>query len=301
MLCQIPALLTSFRWTVNSIFFAQAGKKIGSISVNAIRIIFAVVFLGATHILLFGELLPVLTSEQWLWIGLSGIIGLGIGDFALFAAFVIIGPRLSVLIMAMSPIFAALVGYLLLGEILSNYAIIGIIITLTGICSVILITEEYQQWEFTSLQKSIWGSLLAFIGAIGQGVGVVLAKKGILLQPHIVVHPISAALIRMMTSAVFIWICILIAGKLPSIRNGIKNKTGMKYTIGGAFIGPFLGVTFSMVAVTYTDVGIAQTLMSLMPIIIIPIMWIFYKQKTSIRGILGSMIAITGVAILFLI
>jgi drug/metabolite transporter (DMT)-like permease len=75
----------------------------------------------------------------------------------------------------------------------------------------------------------------------------------------------------------------------------------MGHTAAAAFIGPFLGVTLSMVAVTYTETGIAQTLMSLMPVLIIPLVWIVHKQRTSWRGMLGAVIAVIGVAILFLI
>jgi drug/metabolite transporter (DMT)-like permease len=205
------------------------------------------------------------------------------------------------LMMAMSPIFAAFVGYFLLGEVLSTYAIGGIIITLVGISSVILVTKEHQQWGTLTTRQSIWGTFLAFVGAIGQGSGVVFAKKGILLNPNLVVHPLSAALVRMVAGAIFIWICVLIAGKLSTLDQALHNSQGMKFTTAGAFVGPFLGVTFSMLAVTYADVGVAQTLMSLMPILIIPLMWVLYRQKTSLRGVFGACIAIIGVSILFLI
>jgi drug/metabolite transporter (DMT)-like permease len=79
-----------------------------------------------------------------------------------------------------------------------------------------------------------------------------------------------------------------------------QDKKGITRTIGGAVTGPFLGVWLSMVAVTYTVAGVAATLMSLMPVMIIPVVWILYKQKTSWRGILGAGIAVIGVAILFL-
>ena len=232
---------------------------------------------------------------------MSGIIGLGLGDFGLFAAFVIIGPRRSVLIMTLSPIFAAVCAYLMLGEILSQLAIIGIIITLTGVILVILEKEERSGEDIISKKLKTWGVFLALIGAIGQGTGVVFAKKGILLDSTQIINPLSATLIRMILGALFVWICVIVTRRLPEIRKAIKNKKGLKYTILGAFVGPFLGVTFSMTAVTFTQVGIAQTLMSLMPVMIIPVIWILYKQKTSILGILGASIAVVGVAILFLI
>jgi drug/metabolite transporter (DMT)-like permease len=74
----------------------------------------------------------------------------------------------------------------------------------------------------------------------------------------------------------------------------------MTNSLVGAFIGPFMGITLSMVAVTYTDAGVAQTLMSLMPVLIIPTVWILYRQRTSWRGIVGALVAVIGVAIIFL-
>jgi drug/metabolite transporter (DMT)-like permease len=85
------------------------------------------------------------------------------------------------------------------------------------------------------------------------------------------------------------------------LRRALKDQNAIKNTAVGAFIGPFMGVTFSMVAVSYTEAGIAQTLMSLMPILIIPIVWLLYKEKTNWRGIFGAITAVVGVAILFLI
>jgi drug/metabolite transporter (DMT)-like permease len=298
---QIAAILTSVFWTLNSLLFTTAGKKIGSISVNSYRIIAAVIFLSLTHIIIFGQILPYATSDQWFWIGLSGIIGLGIGDFGLFASFVIIGPRRSLLIMSLSPLFAAVLAFLILNETLTELAILGMIITIVGIIIVIIEKEEKSYEEIISKKQKIWGVFLAFIGAIGQGTGAVLAKKGIYFDINNIVNPLSATLIRMIIAAIFIWICVIIAGKIPELKKAIKDKKGIKLTIAGAFLGPFIGVTFSMIAVTFTEVGVAQTLMSLMPVMIIPIIYVLYKQKTNIRGIIGSFISILGVAILFLI
>jgi drug/metabolite transporter (DMT)-like permease len=261
----------------------------------------AVGLLGITHTILLGSPLPTASSEQWFWIGLSGIVGLGMGDFGLFAAFVMIGPRRSVLMMALSPVFASIGAFLLLGEIISPTAIIGIVLTLAGIVWVIAEREEQSKEQVTSNRLKAWGLLLALIGAIGQGIGLVLAKKGILLEPDVITNPLSATLMRMLLGAVFVWIIALSAGKISRLRKALDSKGGIAFTATGAVLGPFLGVTLSMVAVTYTQAGIAQTLMSLMPIFIIPVVWLIYKQKTSWRGILGAIVAVIGVTILFLI
>jgi drug/metabolite transporter (DMT)-like permease len=297
---QTAAILTAALWTLNSILFTSAGKKIGALSVNAYRIIAAVIFLIITHLILFGSIIPSASYNQWMWIGLSGVIGLGIGDFGLFASFVIIGPRRSLLIMSLSPLYASIFAYLILNETLTYLTLLGLIVTIIGVILVIIEEEEKSYEEKLTKNKKIWGIILALIGAIGQGVGAVFAKKGIYLEANLIVNPLSATLIRMIIAAIFIWICVIIAGKLPELKRAIKDRQGIKSTIAGAFLGPFIGVTFSMIAVTFTEIGVAQTLMSLMPVMIIPVIYILYKQKTSIRGIFGAIIAIIGVTILFI-
>jgi drug/metabolite transporter (DMT)-like permease len=233
---------------------------------------------------------------------MSGIIGLGIGDFALFAAFVIIGPRRSVLMMAMSPIFAAFGALILLDEMLSPFALLGIAVTLAGIIIVILEREAASDEKPLTRTVKIRGTALAFVGAVSQGIGLVFAKKGMLLFPDNGLNvTLSATLIRMMAGALFVWAAVIICGKLPELRRAFGDRRSMAETSIGAFLGPFIGVTLSMVAVLYTHAGVAQTLMSLQPVIIIPVIWLLYKQKTSWRGIAGAIIAVMGVAILFLI
>jgi drug/metabolite transporter (DMT)-like permease len=232
--------------------------------------------------------------------GLSGIVGLGIGDFGLFAAYVTIGPRRSVLMQASAPIFASLGAYFMLGETFSSVAILGIAITLSGIVVVLLEKEEESEGKLAARKRRTLGVFFGLISAMGQGFGVVLSKKGMYLDVSVAMNPLSAALIRMMLAGVFVWTCALFAGKLPELRLAVKNKEGIKYAAAGALVGPFVGMTLSMVAVADTQTGIAQTLMSLTPVIIIPVIWIIYRERTNWRGIIGAVIAVIGVAILFL-
>ena len=296
---QIAALVTASVWTFSSILFTESVRKIGSLSLNAYRIVAAVGFLGVTHVILLGALLPAACSEQVFWLGMSGIVGLGIGDFGLFAAFATIGPRRSVLVMALSPIFASAGAFLMLEEVISPQAIFGIVTTIAGVAWVVLERENRSMEAPISRRFKIRGVLFALVGAIGQGMGLVFSKKGILLVPNTTLNALSATLIRMTVGALFVWISIIAAGRLPELRVALNRKQGMKYAVAAAFFGPFIGVTLSMVAVTFTQTGIAQTLMSLMPVLIIPVVWVLYKQRVSWRAILGAAIAVIGVAILF--
>lgn len=105
----------------------------------------------------------------------------------------------------------------------------------------------------------------------------------------------------MILGACSLWLVLIAVGRLSELRSAFKSREGMRQTLAATVVGPFLGVTLSMVAVTYADVGIAQTLLSLMPVMIIPVVWILYGQRTSWRGILGAIISVIGVAVLFLV
>jgi len=294
------AVLTSCLWTGSSIMFTSAGRRIGSFSVNAYRTTMAIGLLVCAHIILLGAILPVASSAQWFWMGLSGIVGLGIGDFGLFAAYVAIGPRRTVLVQAASPIFAAIGAYLMLGEGFSPLSAVGVTVTLTGIVVVLLERGEKSEENLAANKRKSWGVFFGLVSAMGQGFGVALSKKGMYLGVSVAMNPLSAALIRILLAGLFVWTCVLFAGRLPEVHRTLKDREGIKYTAGGALIGPFLGMTLSMVAVANAQAGVAQTLMSLMPVIIIPVVWIIFREKTNWRGIIGAIIAIIGVAILFL-
>jgi drug/metabolite transporter (DMT)-like permease len=173
-------------------------------------------------------------------------------------------------------------------------------VTLTGVVVVLLEREIAPEEKLLSNKRRMWGILFGTISAMGQGLGVVLSKKGMYAGVTTAINPVSAALMRMLWAGPFVWACVIFAGKLPQAQRAAGNREGIKYTAAGAVVGPFLGMTLSMIAVANASAGVAQTLMSLMPVFIIPLIWIIYGEKTNMRGILGAIVAVVGVAILFL-
>ncbi|MFB3887877.1 MAG: DMT family transporter [Candidatus Bathyarchaeia archaeon] len=294
------AILTAFLWTGSSILFTSAGKRMSFFSVNAFRSAITVGMLALAHVVLLGYVLPAASGEQWFWMGLSGIVGLGIGDFGLFAAYILIGPRRALLIMASSPIFASVGAFLMLDETFPALAILGVAVTLMGIVVVLLERENGTEQPTDGSKRKAWGLFAATVAAAGQGIGLVLSKQGMYVGGEVAMNPVSAALIRMMIATVFVWVAALLFKKLPELRKTAKDREGLKFVSGGALIGPFLGMTLSLLAVSYTEAGIAQTLLSLEPLIIIPLMWLLYRERTNWRGILGAVLAVVGVTILML-
>jgi drug/metabolite transporter (DMT)-like permease len=299
---ETAALVTAALWTSCSILFAAAGRRIGPLSVNAYRIVMAVALLGTTHVVLFRTVVPPASGSQWFYMGLSGVTGLALGDFGYFGALVFLGPRRGVLLMAMAPIFSVIAGYLILGEVLGPWNLLGIIVTLSGVTWVILEKEIHTNESPLPARQKAYGILCGLGGAVGQGLGLVISKYGMLVAGGRGTGPLntlSATLIRMTVAAAFVWIMVFVSGRLPRVLRATRETRAIGQTLAGAVTGPFIGVWLSMVAVTYAMAGVAATLMSLMPVLVIPILWLLYRQKTSLRGIAGAVVAVVGVAILF--
>lgn len=300
LLGESAAILASCFWTLGSIWGTSAAKRIGSFNVNVLRSTLAIAFLGGAHVVSLGTFLPTANSDQWFWMGLSGIVGLGIGDFGLFAGFVTIGPRRTLMMQASSPIFASLLAFLMLEETLGPLSILGVAITLTGIVIVLLEREQKPQDMLGTAKRKNWGLLFALVSAAAYGFGAVLSKKGLYSGATVALDPLSAALIRMLLAGLFFWMCALFAGRLSKLQKVASDRQGMKYVAAHTLVAPFLGMTLSMVALANAEAGIASTLMSLSPVLIIPVIWALHRERTNWRGVIGAFVAVVGVAILFL-
>lgn len=292
---EIAAIFTSITYALNSTLFTLAGRKVGSMVTNRVRLAAACLFLGAGVWVVSGTPWPVDAGwDRWFWLGLSGIVGLVIGDAFLFQAFVWIGPRLSMLMMSLAPIIAALAAWIFLGENLSVIQIAGILLTLLGVSWVIL---EKNGLSGEKPQNYLRGILFGLGAATGQGLGLVLAKPG-LVDFY---SPLAANFIRMFTAFALIWLAGLIGGKVKStLRDVWQNPGALLQILGGAFSGPFIGVSLSLFALQNTTVGVASTLMSLPPIFLLPVEYYIFKQKIGWGSILGTVLALSGVAVLFL-
>lgn len=297
---EIAGVLTAVFWTVTSLAFESAGKKVGSLSVNLIRLIIAFFFIGVYSWVVRGFFFPTDASlYQWEWLALSGLVGFVIGDLLLFQALVVVGARISMLMMALAPPFAAFIGWLVLGEVLSPTNLLGMTITLSGIIIVIL-KRERSEVNGTVTRKiksnySVQGILLALGGAIGQGAGLVLSKKG--MGDY---DAFSASQIRVLTGIVGFIFILTFMKRWSRFMSALKNVSAMKRITLGSFFGPFLGVSFSLLAVQHTQAGIAATLMSITPVLIIAPAVFLFKEKINWKEILGAVITVIGIAFFFL-
>ena len=297
---ELAGVLTAVFWTVTSLAFESAGKKVGSLSVNLIRLVMAFFFIGIYSWFARGFFFPTdATLYQWKWLALSGIIGFVIGDLLLFQAFVVVGARIAMLMMAMAPPFAAFIGWILLGEVLSPMSWFGMAVTMGGIVIVILKREKTEEngkiVKRIKSSHSVPGILLALGGALGQAAGLVVSKKG--MGDY---DAFSAAQIRVLTGMIGFAILFVFMKRWGKVWKALQHKPAMKRIALGAFFGPFLGVSFSLLAVQHTQAGVAATLMAISPVLIIPPAIFLFKEKVNWKEILGAVITVIGVAMFFL-
>jgi len=292
---EFAALFTAFCWSITVLCFEKAGKRVGSLPVNIIRLFFGLFFLSIFCFFYRGYLLPSDASGfAWFWLGLSGVVGFSLGDLFLFKAFVMIGSRIAMLMMTLVPPMTALIGWVLLGEILTAANWLGMTLTIIGIALVIL--EKKPGNNSFTFNRPVAGLLYAFGGAMGQAVGLVLSKYG--MKEY---DPFASTQIRIIAGIAGFLVLFTLLGKWNRVQSALRDRTAMKYTASGSFFGPFLGVSFSLVAVQYTVTGVASTIMSITPVLLIPPAIFLFKEKISSREILGAFIAICGVGILFLV
>ncbi len=291
---ELAALFTACCWTVTALAFESASRKVGSVAVNIIRLVMALVLLTLFSWIRRGVPLPVDASlHAWFWLAMSGLAGFVVGDLFLFKAFTVIGSRLSMLVMTLVPPIAALTGWLLMGEVLGWIHILGMTMTMSGIALVIF--HKHAGKPNAPERPPIKGLLFALGGAFGQAIGLVLSKFG--MGDF---DPFASTQIRVMAGIFGFTILIQVFRRWLSVGQATRNRKAMALMLLGATFGPFLGVSFSLIAVQNTATGIASTIMAITPILIIPPTLIFFKQKISWQEVTGALVSVGGVALFFL-
>jgi drug/metabolite transporter (DMT)-like permease len=296
---ELAALGAATMWSLSSLFFTTGSRRIGSMVVNRVRLALAVLFVGTAHLLLFGTPFPA-GAEPYriLWLALSGVIGLVIGDSLLFQSYVLIGPRLGVLMLSLAPIFSTLLAWTLLGERLSVTEMAAIAVALGGVAWVVL--EHGRGGEAHPLSRASYVRGILFGAGAGfcQAAGLVTAKRGLAGD----FPALSGVMVRMTVAMTVMWLLAAFRREIrQTIRAPLSDRIAARAVLGGTLLGPFVGVWLSLIAVQSARVAIASTLMAMTPVISLPVVHWFYHERVSRRAVAGTLIAMAGVAAMFLV
>lgn len=300
----VAALITVGCWTIGTLSFTTASNRASPVSVNRVRLLYAFVLITFISVLFFGfslsDLLFQPDMEQWFWLGISGVIGLTIGDFFSFSAYKLIGGSKASLFNAIAPVAALLLGMVLLNEQLNGIGLMGMAISVSGILWFIWEHNRKQQLQVELSKADLWkGVAFAALGAISQGLGLVCAKKGLIHPGSISIHPIHATWIRMGIGTLVTYLIGFFRSNMwKEFKEITFTKSIFKPVITGTVFGPVTGVTMSMLSVTVLEVSLTQTIFSLLPISVMFTARLMGKEKLSVVSLIAALISILGVVVL---
>ena len=303
---ELISIGVAFSWTATALLSEFGSKRMGNLTLNLMRMIITLVFSAILFWVMGGTPLPAgASTEAYLWMMFSGLVGYVIGDFCLFQCYIIIGSKYGQLFMTLAPIAAAVTAWLTLGQQICPQAMLAMLVTLSGIAISVLGRGDHHK---LSLKLPLAGVLFAIGAAVCQGVGLVLSKIGMnhyeaSLTTDLAgwLLPFHANFFRCVAGTIGFALLMAFREGFKPLQRGVKDQKGVIAAIATTIFGPFVGVGASLLAVQYTAAGIASTLMALTPIIIILPAWWLFKQPITAKSLLGAFISVIGVSLFFLL
>ena len=287
---EIAALSAALLWAISSIVYSRLGLKISPLQLNFYKGIIAIALIILT-LIIQGAALGDLSFSTIALLALSGVIGIGLGDTAYFAALNSLGARRTLLLETASPPMGALLALIFIGEQLTYSAWIGIVLTILGIAWVISERNPLDRIA-VSRQGIIWGIL----AAIAQALGAVISRFA-LIQSDI--SPLESTLIRLVGgTAIVLGLLLLPVAQQTEVKWQLSLRSLLIIAIA-AFGSTYLGIWLQQTSLKFAPTGIAQTFLATSPLFILPIVAL-RGEKISLRAILGVVISLSGISVMFI-
>ena len=293
---ELAGLGTSILWALTYVQFTIAVRVIGPSRLNRLRLAVALVCLLVAHAAVYRTPIPLdAEAARWGWLVLSGVFGFAVSDAFLFSALLRLGAHRTSLLMALIPVVSAFLAWGLFDERLTWPQILAVGITVAGVALVVS-ARRSQSRDGEPSGRSALGVLFALGAVAAQALRYILSKQGMSGG-----YPVlSTNVIQILAATFAVWIPSLVSGTWRTSFAVPFDRRAAKVTIGGAVTGPFLGVTLSLVALAKAPVGIASTLLALVPIFLLPFSRFVLKEPIGLRAVAGTLLAVGGVAVLLL-
>jgi len=280
-------------WAISPIAHAAAGRRIGAFPTLLWRSLFASILLVATA-LVAGAQLP--GREGIFMISMSGLAGVGFGDVLVYEALVLLGPRRTVQLLALAPVFAIVLGWMMLGEAVGPKALLGVLLVLGASSAAVWIERRAAPGGVEPGAVTRRGVVCAVGGAALTGLGAVLARWAYLLDP--LMDPLAATAVRVGSATALLWIVPLLTGQVPRLAGLLRDRTVVIRITAGTLIGPYLGMLAFVGAFKYLEAGLVMTLVALSPLVILPVIAWRYRTRIGFRVIATAVVAVLGVALI---
>lgn len=292
-------------WAIAAFPLTTASRQLPVNSMNHLRLLFATVILCIAALIIegssFTRIFSAGYSKAWLWLGVSGILALVVGDFFSFRSYAILSPQFGSVLTTLSPASALLFGILLVNEHINWVGITGMVITIVGVMSISLGRSQRDKIPDHGHGSVAKGIVFGILAAACHGGALAFSKRGFIEQAATQqsIGPLSATFVRVVAAAILICLISALTGKIGSVLSHIKDsRAGIKNTIAGTVFNPILSVALSMFTILCIDVAVAQTIFATVPLFALCIAFIYYKEKITARSVWGVLAALIGVALL---
>lgn len=292
---EIAALAAATVWALTGLVSVTPARHLGAIAFNRLRM--AMVFaMLAVWVTLTGTWDTLSGDAFWplVW---SGVIGIFLGDTALFLTMNRLGPRRTAILFSMNAPMSVVLGWIVLGEALSAVTLVGIVIAMAGVVLAIVFgkrKDQLHQWE------SVTGPLLVGVGlglaaALCQSIGALIARP---VMETGVVDPAAASAVRIGVAA----LCLTVLMQVPAAA--VRQANPLTWTIAGftalsGFLAMALGMTFLLFALSGGEVGIVTTLSATTPAIMLPLLWWRTREMPAAGAWIGAALVVIGSALIF--
>ena len=280
-------------WAIGSVMSVTPSRHLGAIAFTRWRMAMVALMLWAV-VAVQGSWHS-FDTHAWGVMAVSGLVGIFIGDTALFSAINRLGPRRAGVLFATHAAFSAVLGFALLGERMNLQALLGGVLTLAGVMLAILLgrhKDETHAWEADHGQVRV-GVALALLAALCQAVGSLIAKPVMALQ----VDPIMASAVRV-TVATAAHAVLLLAGFQAARADRAPTTRVLLQTGLNGFIAMGIGMTLVLLALEKGDVGMVAILSSVSPILVLPLLWLQLKRAPAPGAWLGAILTVVGTALI---
>jgi drug/metabolite transporter (DMT)-like permease len=270
---------------------------VGAAGVTLLRIPYLCFFLGLMCLATGAE--TRLPLSGFMFLAVSGVLGLFLSDFLLYRAIGIIGPSTAVLLLSTSTIFSTVLGWLLLDEALPLFALAGVGAALAGIA--LVVTERSGSTLLPGQEaprgRDLAGGLLLAAGSALAISGSFLALKAGLRTG---IDPLWGAFVRLGTGALALWGTGAARGWVTSARQGLGRHPKVYWMLGCSCALASGGMWLSGLALLRAPVGVVSTLVNLQPIVVAVVGAAWYRRRLSWRILAGIVTAFGGTALICL-
>jgi len=299
---QIAALLAALAWALSSLVAANPVRELGGPRFARLRMI-AVTLILTSVATVFGDWGSLRLVDVVL-LSASGMIGLLIGDAALFTAMARVGPRRTGLVFTVNAPFAAVMSVFIFGETFTLVAVFGAVLTVVGVAIAVGFRRKVStvrnvaigDHAFEQVDGRLWvGLAWGTIGALGQAGGAILAKP--VLDAG--VDAITAAATRAVPATVGLWIFARPLDRVArSSRRDRLTWRHVGYLVISATIAMVIGMTLVLYSLGHGAVGVATILSATTPVMLLPLLWITTRRRPTAAAWVGAALTVVGAALL---